>query len=292
MTPAALAASDPPPGGAPVSDPDPATPAPLGSNLAGAAHDLLFYQTQLHWRGIDHLEDRGNVATSHCCPLCNHSGPSDTFRIHQSQCRFGGGRLVRYQCPACDVIFGPYKMLALTPEALGEEYEWHYRLFSEGDSTEQELRAFFSLSPRRDGVYLNYGAGAWSRSVAQLRQQGWNVIAYEPTASASSGPNIITSEAELRGHRFDGLFSNNVIEHLRYPAQTLRRLAALLKPGACMSHATPCFEYRYEYTRFHLFFFLGRSRELLAHNAGLEITHYLADGDFINYVMRPRAQQP
>jgi hypothetical protein len=52
-----------------------------------------------------------------------------------------------------------------------------------------------------------------------------------------------------------------------------------------MSHATPCFEYRFEFTRFHLFFFLGRSRSLLARQAGLQIQDYQVEGDFMNLVL-------
>ena len=33
-------------------------------------------------------------------------------------------------------------MMRLSSEALTEEYEWHYHAFDEGDSTEDEIRAF------------------------------------------------------------------------------------------------------------------------------------------------------
>ena len=55
-----------------------------------------------------------------------------------------------------------------------------------------------------------------------------------------------------------------------------------------MSHATPCFEYRFEFTRFHLFFFLGRSRAWIADNANLDIVDYQTDGDFMNLVLQTR----
>ena len=87
--------------------------------------------------------------------------------------------------------------------------------------------------------------------------------------------------------RFHGIFSNNVLEHLRYPIQDLRFLARLLHPGGRMSHATPCFEYLYEYTRFHLFFYLGRSRQLLASESGLRICSFEQDGHFMNAVYEP-----
>ena len=122
-----------------------------------------------------------------------------------------------------------------------------------------------------------------------LRAQGWDITAYEPTASAQQQPGLITQPAALAALRFDGIYSNNVLEHLRQPVDTLRQLASLLNPGGRMSHATPCYEYLYEYTRFHLFFFLGRSRNYLAQHADLDICHSTVDGHYMNTVYQPRA---
>lgn len=179
------------------------------------------------------------------------------------------------------------KMLRLHPDELSQEYDWHYRIFTEGDSTEQEIRAFEALAPVQGGTYLNYGAGAWSSSVHQLRAKGWNVIAYEPTESAQTEAGLVTQREVLSSMRFDGIFSNNVLEHLRDPIQDLRFLASLLQPGGRMSHATPCYEYLYEYTRFHLFFYLGRSRQVLANRAHLKICSFQQDGHFMNTVYEP-----
>lgn len=55
----------------------------------------------------------------------------------------------------------------------------------------------------------------------------------------------------------------------------------ILTADARMSHATPCFEYLYEYTRFHLFFYLGRSRTLLAEKAGLVVSDFVVDNEFM-----------
>jgi len=60
-----------------------------------------------------------------------------------------------------------------------------------------------------------------------------------------------------------------------------------------MAHATPCFEYLFEYTRFHLFFFPGRSREVLAQRAGLKIESFEVYGMFLNAVysrLRPELE--
>ena len=261
----------------------PPAPAPVDTRT------LLMHQITSHWRLVDLIASQQPPVPTLCCALCGHSAPADQFTPYSTQCQFGGGRLLRHQCPACDVIFGAQKMLALNAAELSAEYDVHYRIFTEGDYTDQEIRAFYALDPQPGGRYLNYGAGAWSRSVELLRAQGWDITAYEPTASAQQQPGLITQPEALAALRFDGIYSNNVLEHLRQPVDTLRQLASVLNPGGRMSHATPCYEYLYEYTRFHLFFFLGRSRNYLAQHAGLDICHSTVDGHYMNTVYQPCA---
>lgn len=258
-------------------------------HLQNLRKELLRRQVAAKWEVVDFLmRSMPYEEKKRQCPLCGYQDVNNGFTKVETQCKFGGGQLLRHQCPNCDVIFGADKMFQLSGAELSQDYEWHYGIYEEGDSTEQELRAFHSLHPSREGTYLNYGAGAWSRSVQILRGQGWNVLAFEPHESAAtSTEHLITSRSALTEMKFDGLFSNNVLEHLRYPIDELMFMRLLLKAGAKMAHATPCFEYRFEYTRFHLFFFLGRSRAFLAENIGVSITEFISDDDFICCVMEP-----
>lgn len=252
--------------------------------------ELIHHQISMKWNIIDTLAKDQWILPRRLrrCPLCEHEAFEESFTIFRAQCLFGGGDLIRFECPSCDLIFGADKIFRLTDSELSQEYEWHYRVYSEGDSTAQEIRAFYALNPSKDGVYLNYGAGAWSKTMAILRADGWNVYAYEPYASAHSGAaHVISDKAILGTMKFDGLFSNNLLEHLRQPAEELVFMKRLLKPGAAMSHATPCFAYLYEYTRFHLFFYLGRSRQVLARKAGLSMCNFIEDGEFMNVIYRP-----
>lgn len=255
----------------------------IDSKIDEMRKELLRQQISTKWELFDSLErlisDEGNTET---CPLCCHEGLRETFPVFESHCIFGGGRLKRIQCPECDVIFGAKKMFAMNDSELTQEYESHYKIFHEGDSTDQEIRAFHLLNPKKEGIYLNYGAGGWSKSVQILRSQGWNVLAFEPHNSASSNYDyLLRTKQDLLKIKFDGIFSNNVLEHLRYPLKELAFLRNILKPNAKMSHATPCFEYLYEYTRFHLFFFLGRSKILLAEKTGLVLSEFAEDGEFM-----------
>lgn len=247
---------------------------------------LLRHQIAAKWDQIHRLEEMRATLASLKCELCAHEGDRSSFKEFRTQCMFGGGEILRHQCPECDVIFGSEVMLRLSPQALSQEYEWHYLAFSEGDSTEDELRAFRALQPNRAGRYLNWGAGSWSRSLSILRSEGWDVLGFEPHSSAAPREGVVTSLEHIRHLSFDGIFSNNLLEHLRYPVEDLRQMASLLMPDALMSHATPCFDYRFEFTRFHLFFFLGRARSLLAEKSGLREVSFEEDGNFMNWVVR------
>jgi hypothetical protein len=49
------------------------------------------------------------------------------------------------------------------------------------------------------------------------------------------------------------------------------RAQAILQEGAHMAHTTPCYRYCYEFSRFHLYFFTGRSLEFLGKRTHLRI---------------------
>ncbi len=213
------------------------------------------------------------------CIICGFSAPKEIFRIRESECVFGGGRLERYECPECGGVFGPQKMIELSPEMLAREYDELYSTYSESDSTDNEIRAFYALSPKKGGLYLNYGAGAWSKSVPILCGEGFDVLAYDPFHTGGH-PDFLTT-AELKKYKFDGIYSNNVIEHFPKPVEEFLFLRSLLKPGGSMSHATPCFDHLYEHTRFHTVFFTGKSAEVLAAKTNLRLGERVRDREFI-----------
>lgn len=247
---------------------------------------LLKHQIKSKWDVIDYLDARSTKKYITHCPLCGVNIDYNNLKQYISNCKFEGGLLIRYQCASCDLIFGPEKMLMLSETQLSKEYEWHYRVFSEADSTENEIKIFHNLNPEKTGKYLNWGAGAWSKTIDRLRKDGWDVYGYEPHKASTSNHFIITDINRLRNMRFDGIFSNNVLEHLRYPIEDLKEMATFLKPQGRMVHATPCFDYMYEYTRFHLFFYLGKSKEILAYKSGLEIENFFVEGELMSLVCK------
>jgi 2-polyprenyl-3-methyl-5-hydroxy-6-metoxy-1,4-benzoquinol methylase len=104
------------------------------------------------------------------------------------------------------------------------------------------------------------------------------VWGYEPSVPPQSP--FIAGCLDSISAKFDAIFSNNVVEHLRDPVADFKVMASYLRPGGVMVHATPCFELRYENTRFHTAFYLGRSVEVIAERAGLRVVDRERDGEY------------
>lgn len=79
-------------------------------------------------------------------------------------------------------------------------------------------------------------------------------MGYEPSIEMTSG-FIAKNKSEISA-TFDDIFSNNVIEHFRDPFGQFREFYQMMKPGAKMAQSSPCYEYRYPFTRFHTLFCL------------------------------------
>jgi SAM-dependent methyltransferase len=215
------------------------------------------------------------------CIVCDHRGGRDQFVRLLDRCAFGGGLLERYRCPACECVFGPQKYLDLSDAFVERDYRSLYLSYAEADSTASELRTFRSLAPRPNGLYLDWGC-AGGKTVARLRGEGWDVWGYEPSAEVTEN-HVVTRRGEISA-RFDGIFSNNVIEHFRDPVAQFRDFHGILKENGMMAHSSPCYEYQYASSRFHTLFLLGRSAHVLAERTEFKVTDVIRDEAYINYL--------
>lgn len=244
------------------------------------------YFTEAFWNTLDVAYEAVLKHRPLTCIICGHTAGRDGYEIREDRCYFGGGRLERYVCPDCDCVFGPQKYLDLDEAFVGRDYKVLYSRYSEGDSTENELRAFRSLNAEKGGRYLDWGAGGgWNRTLQTLKAEDWDVIAHEPNADGAVADSGAPVWDGVTGG-FDGIFSNNVIEHFRDPVTQFRSFHELLKPGAKMAHASPCYDYAFAFTRFHSVFLLGRSPFVLAERTGFKVVDSERDGEYINYVFQ------
>lgn len=264
----------------------------LDGSMGAVARELMLAK----WKIIDHLEESEDYSQVPVhCVICGHEGERNSFQTMEADCIFNGGHLVRYVCPECGAVFGPLKFSERTGQQIDDDYRVHYLGFSEGDSSYKEERAFKMLHPDKDKVYLNYGCGHWSKTLQDLRDEGYQVYGYEPYSPDVGNPYMITRKEELKKMRFDGIFSNDLLEHLLDPVSELREMVELLMDDESkMSHCTACYIYKYEYTRFHTCFFLGDSVRRMSELAGLQIVDRCDDmeeNDFYCYVFRPAGKK-
>ena len=253
----------------------------------GRRLDLLAsFTTAAYWQTLELIYAPLLATRTITCPICEHASTRANYAVHESECQFGGGLLERYGCPECDFVFGPMKMLDLSDQMLRADYRLLYETYQEANSTESEVRAFRSTQPREDGLYLNWGCGGRSETVDALRVEGWDAWGYEPAVTPTS-PFVAGSALEISA-TFDGLFSNNVIEHFREPVAEFRAMASHLRTGALMTHATPCYELAVTDTRFHTAFYLGRCVDVLAQRVGLDVVGREQDGDYRSVTFRVR----
>ncbi|MCC7266012.1 MAG: methyltransferase [Caulobacteraceae bacterium] len=239
-----------------------------------------------YWSLVDRLYARTPLPETAACLACGFSQKLARFARRHDACVFGGAALERLACPKCGCVFGPLKYLQTPPEVVEADYRLLYAHYSEGDSTEQEIRAFHALQPKPGGLYLNWGSGAWSASVDRLRAEGWDVWGYEPHAEVTS-PFVVRNKGEISA-RFDGIFSNNVIEHLFDPLAQFAEFKGYLKPDGRMAHASPCYDWLYAFTRFHVFFPLGEAPRRLAERSGFSLVGAEDDGEFKVRVFQAR----
>lgn len=260
-----------------------------GESIQSMSRQIMYAK----WKILDHLsEEKESDQDVLTCKICGFSQVRGNYVKKETKCIFNGGILIRYVCPKCGVIFGPTKFSDLTQQEIDEDYKVHYLGYSEGDSSYKEERAFQLLEPKKNKIYLNYGCGKWSHTLQKLRDEGYQVFGYEPYAIDTDNPYLITSRDELQRYRFDGIFSNDLLEHLINPVEELKFMSSLLiDENSMMSHNTSCYSYKYEYTRFHTHFFLGDSVKIMAEKAGLDIIGCIDDlekNDFYCYLYRPK----
>lgn len=174
---------------------------------------------------------------------------------------------MRHECPDCGVVFGTQRMLTMSPAELAAEYQLWFRKWPHWrDNTEDELKLLQWLKPAPGERYLNWGCGHASRTSTAAGEQGLRLDGFDPYAPGDA-PWLLRHYHQLG--QYDGIMSNNVLEHFQDPIRKLRVMASHLHPDAFMVHRTGCYEYRYEGSRLHMYFFLGKSVEVMAERAGL-----------------------
>jgi 2-polyprenyl-3-methyl-5-hydroxy-6-metoxy-1,4-benzoquinol methylase len=176
---------------------------------------------------------------------------------------------------------------------------YSYRVDLSDLNTSHSL-AVLSVPPGSRVLDLGAADGSVARALVQRQCRVWGVELDSDAAAHAAAVcervtrgDLETEEpwAELTGERFEAVLVLDVLEHLRNPAEVLRRASSLLTPAGIVVVSLPNITHaavrlallqgRFEYTdagildRTHLRFFDRASAEQLLHDAGLTIAERL-----------------
>lgn len=195
------------------------------------------------------------------CYICDYENSISTYNIYEANDLFNAGKLIRYKCPNCDVIFGDLRFLNLSPDEIKNDYEDLYSYYKEGDTTKYILGVLEDMPFFKDKQlkYLDYACGKWNSIVPTLKSQGYNIVGYDKYVSNDS---YITNN--IQNTMFDVIYNSNYIEHLIDPIKDIHEMISHLNKNGYIVFITQCFEYTIEFTHYHTFFFTDKSLKIIA----------------------------
>jgi hypothetical protein len=132
--------------------------------------------------------------------------------------------------------------------------------------------------------FLEWGIGYNTPYVEKVRSLGIDLWACDISAAVPYGGHVVRLPQEserLATAPFDGIFSQDVVEHFNDPVADYRRLRAMLRPSGLILSSTPVLEHLWDgggpvpnhiwlWTPWHTSLCSTRSMKLLAAMAGLE----------------------
>lgn len=194
------------------------------------------------------------------CKVCNYQNTIEQFKIYKSNDIFYAGELIRYQCPNCNVIFGDLRFLNLNKEEISKDYVDLYSYYSEGDTSKYILHCLDKINLGKDKVYLDYACGNNIETLNLLNNHNYNVYGHDAYVN-NIHTKFIKNLKDVKN--IDIIYSSNYIEHVIEPFEDLQILIDLLNDNGKLVLISGCWEYKYEISHYHTFFFLGKSLKYL-----------------------------
>jgi len=211
------------------------------------------------------------------CYICDYDASVSNFKKMTAKDTFSAGEIIRYQCPNCDVIFGDLRFLNLSQKEINDDYIDLYSYYKEADTTNYLLNVFNRINlfipENSNKKILDFACGNWNSVISIIRKKGFNNIYGYDKYVNDTNQEYRLSEEQLLNNKFDIIYSNNFIEHLIDPLNDIKYLLELLEKNGCLIFITSCFEYCYEFTHFHTFFFIGRSIDKLCEKLKIKMVY-------------------
>jgi hypothetical protein len=210
------------------------------------------------------------------CYICDYEENISNYKIYKVNDIFEAGELIRYECPCCTVIFGDMRFLLLDQSEIDNDYSDLYSFYNEGDTTEYIIKTLSSIDIFNDKSksYLDYACGNWNNIVPYLRENGYNIYGYDKYVNSD---NYFLND--ITGLKFDVIYNNNFIEHLINPIDFISTMVNHLNDYGYIIFISPCFEYSYDFTHYHTFFFNDKSLEYISKKINIK----LIDSKRINF---------
>jgi len=216
-----------------------------------------------------YLEDLEHIKAPVTCNICNHTQEKVETIIAKGAI-FTNSDLIRIKCENCSSIFGPISILK--SENLGYYYDLAYSFYVEGETAGMQRDVLLALKPTKTGKYLNYACGiVWDRALRHfINIYDFDVYGYDFTIKE---PNDRLFNKIDDSMIFDGLCSNNYIEHLQKPYKQFCEWNRMLKVGANMVHQG-CFGYDVGFTPFHILYLSEKGLKIICEKTGFELLKY------------------
>jgi hypothetical protein len=208
------------------------------------------------------------------CPICENIIEITNENIVFSRNFWDTGIIKRIKCSSCNLIFGPLSVINKDSKRLSEDYKMLYSYYKEGETSIYQKMAFEALNGLKNKKYLNYACGTWKDGISELLKLGWDIYGFEPNLPLQH-ENIKVNVDDLADIEFDGLFTHNFIEHIQNPIKMFTTWNKMLKVGDIMVHSSACFKWKFDFSNFHIFFFLGESLDILAKRTGFKVIGYI-----------------
>lgn len=216
-----------------------------------------------------YLEDLEHIKSPVTCSVCNHVQEKVETIIAKGKI-FTSSDVIRIKCENCSSIFGPISILKT--ENLEYYYELAYSFFKEGDTSNMQRDVLLALKLVNPGRYLNYACGiVWDRHLQRfIDSYGFDVYGYDFTIKDPTDRLLNKIDTSMV---FDGLCSNNYIEHIQKPYDQFCEWNRMLKLGANMVHQG-CFAYDIGFTPFHILYLSEKGLKIICEKTGFELLSY------------------
>lgn len=180
------------------------------------------------------------------CPMCESEESKSFLKVDRPD--YIAEDLVMRRCARCGTGFFVNDVPVVGYNYDGFENDYWFNYVQNGAGISAMLEPIFALEQARDGDLLDVGCGFgfvphfWE-TMTDNKAIGLEVSGYGKIGSEKLGVNIVSeyySEAdEIRGEKFQYVYSSEVLEHVENPKEFLREISVAVADDGVLILTTP-----------------------------------------------------